>query len=124
MSKIKIILAIFTLSLAALACKALSSQTNPTSVPTEARPTSTVLPAPEEPQGNIPQKQDEVPRVLPDAAKTAFDAGQAIIVDVRSADVYAVEHIAGAISIPLDQIESDPSRLNLDKNQWIITYCT
>jgi rhodanese-related sulfurtransferase len=45
-------------------------------------------------------------------------------VDVRSADSYQASHIAGAISIPLDVIQTDPSGVLLDKNQWIITYCS
>lgn len=64
----------------------------------------------------------EIPRVKLDEAKAAFDAREAIIVDVRGADVYAMEHIAGAKSIPLSEIEE---RLDeLDPKDWIITYCT
>lgn len=64
----------------------------------------------------------EVPRVELEKAKAAFDSGAAIFVDARGADAYAESHIPGALSIPVAELES---RMNeLDKNQWIITYCT
>jgi len=55
-------------------------------------------------------------------AKTAYDQKTAIFVDVRGASSYAAKHIAGAINIPVDQIEERSKEL--DPNQWIITYCT
>jgi 3-mercaptopyruvate sulfurtransferase SseA len=64
----------------------------------------------------------EIPRVPLEAAKAAFDSGTAIFIDVRSAEAYQGNHITGAINIPLAELES---RLGeLDKAQWIITYCT
>ena len=72
----------------------------------------------------IPQTEDEVPRVTVEEAKAAFDKGKAIIVDVRSAEAYAAGHAAGAISIPLSEFENNINDLPLDKDQWIITYCT
>ncbi|HLO13479.1 MAG TPA: rhodanese-like domain-containing protein [Anaerolineales bacterium] len=73
---------------------------------------------------NIPLTEAEVPRVPVKEAKAAFDGGQAIILDVRSPEAYAASHVAGAINIQLGEIETNPTGLNLDKNQWIITYCT
>ena len=62
----------------------------------------------------------EISRVSLDKAKAALDSGSAIFVDVRSAEAYQVSHIAGAINIPLAELEA---RLGeLDPNQWIITY--
>ena len=64
----------------------------------------------------------EISRVSLDETKATMDAGTAIVVDVRSAEAYQGGHIAGAINIPLGELES---RLGeLDKAQWIITYCT
>ncbi|MBL8078186.1 MAG: rhodanese-like domain-containing protein [Anaerolineales bacterium] len=64
----------------------------------------------------------EIPRVSLDEAKAAFDQGSATFVDVRSAEAYQGGHIAGAINIPLAELEF---RLGeLDEAQWIITYCT
>jgi 3-mercaptopyruvate sulfurtransferase SseA len=66
--------------------------------------------------------QDEIPRVSVDEAKSAFDAGEAVFVDVRAAETYELDHIPGAISIPLNEVEA---RLGeLDQDAWIITYCT
>jgi rhodanese-related sulfurtransferase len=72
----------------------------------------------------IPQTEADVPRINVEDAKAAFDSGQAIIVDVRSADAYAAGHTVGAISIPLVIFETDINNVSLEKNQWIITYCT
>ncbi len=55
-------------------------------------------------------------------AKAAFDQNAALFLDVRDADSYNISHIVGAVNIPLGELGS---RLNeLDRNQWIITYCT
>ncbi len=64
----------------------------------------------------------EILRVSLDDTKAALEAGTAVIVDVRSAEAYQGGHIAGAINIPLGELDT---RLGeLDKTQWIITYCT
>lgn len=64
----------------------------------------------------------EIQRVSLEDARAAYDDGTAVFVDVRDAASYAESHVTGALSIPLDDIES---RLNeLDRSQWIITYCT
>ena len=64
----------------------------------------------------------EISRVSLDETKAAMDAGTVVVVDVRSAEAYQGGHIAGAINIPLGELET---RLGeLDKMQWIITYCT
>ncbi|HEV7922705.1 MAG TPA: rhodanese-like domain-containing protein [Thermoanaerobaculia bacterium] len=54
----------------------------------------------------------------PDAIKMV-KAGKAIFIDVRSRDQYDLEHIKGAINIPLDEITKRP----LPKNKFLITYC-
>jgi rhodanese-related sulfurtransferase len=76
------------------------------------------------PQGNVLQSEDDVPRIPLEVALAALQSGAAVIVDVRSAQAYEINHVAGAISIPLFDIESDPNSLPLEKDQWIITYCT
>jgi len=76
-------------------------------------PTSTFLP-------DYPETQ--YPRVsLPDAL-AAYNAKSATFVDVRGKDAYDVQHIPGALSIPLSDLASRLSEL--PKNAWIITYCT
>lgn len=76
------------------------------------------------PVNNLPLTDADVPRVTVENAKAASDAGVAIIVDVRSQEAYDAQHIAGAIFISLADMSSNTANLKLDKNKWIITYCT
>jgi rhodanese-related sulfurtransferase len=55
-------------------------------------------------------------------AKAAFDSKSAVFVDVRDVDVYDTNHIQGALNIPLAVFDAQYTQL--DRNQWIITYCT
>ncbi len=87
-------------------------------------PTPTLAPTFTPPPARPPASESEIPRVSVKDAKAALDDGAAVIVDVRSPASFQMSHIAGAISIPLADIESHPTGLKLDKNQWIITYCT
>lgn len=113
-----IFLAIFITLLATLvACQSPFTQATPTAI---LLPTLTPQPS----NGNAPVTEDEVPRISVSEAKAALDSGQAILVDVRSADSYAAGHAKGAVSIPLANFESDIQNLSLEKSQWIITYCT
>jgi len=82
-------------------------------------PAPSTIPAPD-----LPLTEADVPRVSASDAKAAFDSGEAVIVDVRDAASYELEHVAGAPSIPLADIEGDPTAFPLDKARWIITYCT
>jgi 3-mercaptopyruvate sulfurtransferase SseA len=115
-----IFLAISVLALAILACSSFLPQAEPTVTATQVQGPSIT----KQPQGDIPQTEADVPRISVEDAKAALDGGKAIIVDVRSAESYAAGHAAGAISIPLTGIEANPAGLGLDKEQWIITYCT
>jgi hypothetical protein len=130
MSKTKRILSLSILLLAALACNFVAQTPEPTVVPIKpASPTLPALTSIVEPTSasqpnRIPLTEAEVPRVPLDIAKAAIDTGEAIVVDVRSAEAYQASHIPGAISIPLQDIEANPTGLKLDKDQWIITYCT
>ena len=100
------------------ACSGQSTQVQATRVPTQiVEPGIT-------PSLNLPQSEVDVPRVSVENAKAAFESGAAVIVDVRSPSAYEASHVAGAISIPLGEIESNPAGLSLDKEEWIITYCT
>jgi hypothetical protein len=65
---------------------------------------------------------DDITRVNIVEAKDAFDTQAAVFVDVRSSDVFAQDHIPGAISIPLEELDARMDEL--DPNAWIITYCT
>jgi predicted sulfurtransferase len=71
----------------------------------------------------VPQTKDQVPRISPREVQNRIDGGEPIlIVDSRSADSYAKSHIAGAISVPLNEVESRLAELPRD--QEIVFYCT
>ncbi|MFT3890334.1 MAG: rhodanese-like domain-containing protein [Anaerolineales bacterium] len=121
MSKTKLIFTISFLLLATLACNALALPTTPAPQP----PPTTIVEILETPtEGSIPLTEADVPRVKAEEAKLAMDGGGAIIVDVRSKEAFAASHIAGSINIPLTEFETNPAGINLQKDQWIITYCT
>jgi hypothetical protein len=110
MRRVKFLLAISFLLLSTLSCNALL----PLNDSNEQPPSIAELPATEA----------EVPRVTVGDAKAAFDSGEAIIVDVRSRVSYEAAHAVGALSIPLNEFESNIGSIDLPKDQWIITYCT
>lgn len=61
-----------------------------------------------------------VPRVSLDDALAAHQSGSAVFLDVRDAQAYESRRIAGAISMPIEQI---PDRITeLDPQAWIIPY--
>jgi hypothetical protein len=63
-----------------------------------------------------------VHRISVSEALSAFKTGEAVFVDVRGAQYYDQGHIVNALSIPEEEL---PQRLaELQKSQWIITYCT
>lgn len=123
--KIEVILAVIILAFAIQACNAQSPTIEPEFAPTQMPlATQIIEPVSTQTQANLPQTEAEVPRVSVEEAKAALDSGAAIIVDVRSAGAYAASHVPGAINIQLGEFETNPTGVNLDKDQWIITYCT
>ncbi|HET9587802.1 MAG TPA: rhodanese-like domain-containing protein [Anaerolineales bacterium] len=113
--KIHVSFTVTVLLLTLSACSALSPQTGPT---------QSVEPLFTPSQDELPRTEAEVPRVTVEEAKAALDSGAAIVVDVRSEGAYEASHIPGAIPIPLGEFETNPAGLGLDKEQWILTYCT
>ena len=115
---------LFIILLAASIVSACSAQ--PTQAPPAAVPTQTLQPGHgiTSEERELPRTEAEVPRVSLESAKAALDSGAAILVDVRSPGAFETSHIAGAISVPLGQIERDLTEVPLNKDQWIITYCT
>ena len=63
-----------------------------------------------------------VPRVGLPEAYPAFENGQAIFLDVRSVEAFQLLRITGAVNIPEYELTSRLTELN--KNDWIIPYCT
>lgn len=64
----------------------------------------------------------EAARVELAEAKTAYDTGSALFIDVRDADAYAAGHIPNALNIPLADIAA--RLVELDPAAPAITYCT
>ncbi len=62
-----------------------------------------------------------IPHCQPQEAHDAFDAGDAIILDVREPSEWAQGHIPGAIHIPLQQV---PARIDeLPKDRIVVCQC-
>lgn len=125
MLKIKIFLSLFLLLTALSACNSAVATAQPTIPPAAVPVTVIVEPTSALPQtSNLPQDDAAVPRVSVEQAKAAVDSGDAVLVDVRGPNSYARGHIAGALEISVSAIVTNPGNLPLDKNKWIITYCT
>jgi rhodanese-related sulfurtransferase len=62
-------------------------------------------------------------RVTQEEFKKLMDADNVLVVDVRPPDAYRQGHIAGALSIPLANIEKNVEVLKASKKP-IVTYCT
>ena len=113
-----ILIAILACAFVLPACSASPSQISSTATPIHALKASPV------PSEDLPRTEADVPRISVEDAKAALDSGAAVVVDVRTSGTYETSHIKGAISVPLGDIERDLTSLTLDKEQWIITYCT
>ena len=120
MPKIKVLLAVSMLLLATLACNTLRPATESPSGPA----TVSVEPTFPVQEPGLPATEADVPRVSLEQALTAYSAGAAVFVDVRAPQTYEISHIPGAINIPLGVFETDIASVNLEKEDWIITYCT
>jgi len=55
------------------------------------------------------------PRIPMDEAKARFDAGDALFVDVRSANLFAASHIAGAVNLTLGELQLRHGELPKDR---------
>ncbi len=64
----------------------------------------------------------EIARASLSDAYSAFQNKSAVFIDVRSVDNFSQSHVAGAINLPLDQLESQIPKMDLQA--WIIPYCT
>ena len=62
------------------------------------------------------------PRISLADAKKEYDAGTALIVDVRDSGAYKVEHVKGSLNIT--QWELDAKADKLPKGKKIIAYCS
>jgi len=118
MPKTKFLIVITILILSTLACNALTS--NPQVSPTYVIVEPTFPPT----EDNLPLTEAEVPRVSLEEALVAYSNGTATFVDVRSRQAFDASHIPGATNIQLGEFETNPTKIKLPKDEWIITYCT
>ena len=105
-----------TVSLAvAIACTAETSQPGPaaTSSTPASRSNTTVTITPQTVDAN---------RITVADAKKEYDAGTAVFVDVRAAEAYKMQHIKGALHIPLESLDANLSKL--PKGKKLIIYCS
>ncbi|HEX7154507.1 MAG TPA: rhodanese-like domain-containing protein [Thermoanaerobaculia bacterium] len=142
-----IVLAVGGILVAALVVWALTRQVEPAqpdvagfSTTSPSTPTASMPPAnPMQPIPGTPTQTDSVlpmpttasPTDDPEAAvrrisaqdlKTKMDAGNVVIVDVRSAEQFQTGHIPGAMNMPFASVEGMMTAL--PKGKEIVTYCT
>jgi len=71
-------------------------------------------------------REGSVPRLDVETAFAEVRAGRAVLIDVRGAGSFGQRRAAGAISVPLDEIERSPkdaiARLTTEKRP--VLYCT
>ncbi len=63
-----------------------------------------------------------IARVGLEEAYQALENGEAVFLDVRSAESFGLKRITGAVNIPENELLNRLA--DLDKNDWIIPYCT
>jgi 3-mercaptopyruvate sulfurtransferase SseA len=78
--------------------------------------------APAAPAEHAHSEEDDAPRISLADAKKAFDAGQAVIIDVRDEMAYKAEHIKGSLNIPTAQLDAKAN--TIPKGKKIIAYCS
>ena len=69
-----------------------------------------------------PGPPDDAPRITLADAKKEYDAGTAVIVDVRAESAYKEEHVKGALNITVDTLAANLNKL--PKGKKIIAYCS
>ncbi|MCW5959979.1 MAG: rhodanese-like domain-containing protein [Pyrinomonadaceae bacterium] len=113
---------IFTIMLAASLAVLIACQSSaaPTKIEPIAKTTPTAAPAAVDTHNH--SDDENAPRISLADAKKAFDAGEAIFVDTRFADAFALEHIKGAINVPAN--EFDTAYNKIPKGKKIIAYCS
>ena len=57
----------------------------------------------------------------PHELQRSLEEGKAALIDVRDKDAFKAEHIAGALNIPLAELEKNRSKL--PRNKTIVSYC-
>jgi hypothetical protein len=75
-----------------------------------------------QPNPTVALPYPNVPRISLEDTRAGQAAGELVVVDVRSENSYDTAHIAGAISVPEEEVEA---RLDqLPRDQELVLYCT
>src|SRR5512138_1543933 len=90
------ILAAFVMLLAS--CTQATPAAGPTVAPTVVIPVTVIAVTSTFSPSGLPRTEADVPRVSVDDAVAAIQSGEAIVLDVRSAEAYQASHIPGALS--------------------------
>ncbi|HKB78263.1 MAG TPA: rhodanese-like domain-containing protein, partial [Thermoanaerobaculia bacterium] len=76
-------------------------------------------------QITYPNPDDELAtarRIPREEAIKMVKEGKAVYIDVRSKDAYDAGHIPGAMSVPLNELQSELNKL--PKRKFLIPYCS
>lgn len=95
--------------------------------PTATTPAPAPATNPANPPGTIPHAapgmtEATAPRMMIAQLQQQLPLGNILILDVRPSMSYSASHAAGAVNIPLDQLQSRAAELPRDKR--IVAYCT
>jgi phage shock protein E len=72
-----------------------------------------------------PNDTSHVPRIVVAELQPLHAAGTVVILDVRTAGAYRDGHIAGAVNVPLPEMESRADEiLSFARARTIVTYCS
>ncbi len=72
---------------------------------------------------NIESNSQSIPEISREELRRRMKAESLTIVDVLPAESYAAGHIPGALSLPLDTIDSRARELLPEPNAEVIVYC-
>lgn len=84
-----------------------------------AQPTQQASPAPVSAQQSDPFAS--VPRISVEDLSKALKDGRAVAVDVRPAEAFEEEHVAGAFSMPEEEVRERADEL--PRGKLVVTYC-
>ena len=115
----------FILSIMMISVLAVLIACQSSAAPTSIKPIAeakTPVPAASSVDGHDHNADEEAARITLADAKKAFDAGEALFVDTRYADAFALEHVKGAVNIPASEFDTRFSEL--PKGKKIIAYCS
>ena len=68
------------------------------------------------------EHSDDAPRINLEDAKKDFDKGNVLFIDTRAEAAYNVEHIKGAVNVPIESFEAKYKDIPTGKK--IIAYCS